>query len=94
MQVSIECCLDVTNHIIASEHFRAPEDYSDSFKVLEENGILNPEKAMKLRQMAKSRNRLVHMYGEIDDAYVHEFLLKNLQDIQNFEKVIASKFLS
>jgi len=94
LQVSIECCLYVTNHIIASEHFRAPEDYSDSFKVLEENGILDPEKAMKLRQMAKFRNRLVHMYGEIDDAYVHEFLLKNLQDIQNFEKVIASKFLS
>jgi uncharacterized protein YutE (UPF0331/DUF86 family) len=94
LQVSIECCWDVANHIIASEHFRAPEDYADSFKVLEENGLLDPTEGVKLRQMAKFRNRLVHLYGEIDDAYVHEFLLKNLQDIRNFESVIASKFLS
>jgi uncharacterized protein YutE (UPF0331/DUF86 family) len=36
LQVSIECCLDVANHIIAAEGFRAPKDYADSFKVLEE----------------------------------------------------------
>jgi uncharacterized protein YutE (UPF0331/DUF86 family) len=34
LQVSIECCLDVTNHIIASEGFRAPKDYGDSFAVV------------------------------------------------------------
>ena len=33
LQVSIECCLDVANHIIASEKFRAPRDYADSFIV-------------------------------------------------------------
>lgn len=74
LQVSIECCLDVANHIIASENFRAPEDYADSFKVLEENDLLDPEEGIKLRQMAKFRNRLVHLYGEIDDAYVHNFM--------------------
>jgi uncharacterized protein YutE (UPF0331/DUF86 family) len=30
---SIECCLDIANHIIASEGFRAPANYADSFKV-------------------------------------------------------------
>jgi uncharacterized protein YutE (UPF0331/DUF86 family) len=94
LQVSIECCLDVANHIIASENFRAPEDYADSFKVLEENDLLDPEEGIKLRQMAKFRNRLVHLYGEIDDAYVHNFILNNLQDILNFEAVIAARFLS
>ncbi len=34
LQVSIECCLDVANHIIASEHLRAPKDYVDSFMVI------------------------------------------------------------
>jgi uncharacterized protein YutE (UPF0331/DUF86 family) len=94
LQVSIECCLDVANHIIASENFRAPEDYADSFKVLEENGLLDPEEGIKLRQMAKFRNRLVHLYGEIDDAYVHNFILNNLPDILNFESVIAGRFLN
>ena len=93
LQVSIECCLDVANHIIASENFRAPQDYADAFKVLEENGLVDPEEGIKLRQMAKFRNRLVHLYGDIDDAYVHNFILNNLQDILNFVSVIATKFL-
>ena len=65
LQVSIECCLDVTNHIIASEHFRAPKDYADSFMVIEEEGLVSDELGKRLRQMAKFRNRLVHLYGEM-----------------------------
>jgi uncharacterized protein YutE (UPF0331/DUF86 family) len=94
LQVSIECCLDVANHIIATERFRAPRDYADSFKVLEENHVLDGNLGMKLGQMAKFRNRLVHLYGEIDDAYVYEFIGKDLQDIEGFKAVIASRFLA
>ena len=94
LQVSIECCLDIANHIIAAENFRAPKDYADSFKVLEENSIINADQGNKLRQMAKFRNRLVHLYGEIDDAYVYEFMTKDIQDIVNFKAVIAAKFLA
>jgi len=92
LQVSIECCLDIANHIIAAEGFRAPKDYADSFKVLEENAVLDEDLGMKLRQMAKFRNRLVHLYGEIDDAYVYAFIKQDLQDILEFKKVVAEKF--
>ena len=94
LQVSIESCLGIANHIIAAEHFRAPKDYADSFKVLEENDIINAEQGIKLRQMAKFRNRLVHLYGEVDDAYVYEFLNGDIQDILGFKGVIAAKFLT
>lgn len=93
LQVSIECCLDIANHIIASERFRAPKDYADSFKVLEENSIISTEFSQKLRQMAKFRNRLVHLYSEIDDAYVFEFIKNDIDDILQFKKIIISKFL-
>lgn len=62
--------------------------------MLEENGVLSQEVALKLRQMAKFRNRLVHLYGDIDDAYVHNFILNNLEDIQNFQAAVSTKFLS
>jgi uncharacterized protein YutE (UPF0331/DUF86 family) len=94
LQVSVECCLDVANHIIAAEGFRAPKDYADSFKVLEEQKVYDEKLGTKLRQMAKFRNRLVHLYGEIDDAYVYEFVKKDLQDILDFKSVIATKFLA
>jgi len=93
LQVSIECCLDIANHIISAERFRAPKDYADSFKVLEEHGIVTAEFGLILRQMAKFRNRLVHLYGEIDDAYVHEFIRKDLHDFTSFKEVVADKFL-
>jgi uncharacterized protein YutE (UPF0331/DUF86 family) len=94
LQVSIECCLDIANHIIAAEGFRAPQDDADSFKVLEEERIVNGQQGMKLRQMAKFRNRLVHLYGEIDDAYVYDFINRDLQDILVFQTVIAARFFS
>jgi uncharacterized protein YutE (UPF0331/DUF86 family) len=94
LQVSIECCLDIANHIIAAEGFRAPKDYADSFKVLEEQDVFNEDLGMKLRQMAKFRNRLVHLYGEIDDSYAYEFIKKDLRDILDFKAVIATKFLT
>ncbi len=92
LQVSIECCLDVTNHIIASEHFRAPKDYADSFMVIEEQGFVSPEYGQRLRQMAKFRNRLVHLYGEIDDTYVYEFMKNDLADIENFKITILKRY--
>ncbi|MCJ7538473.1 MAG: DUF86 domain-containing protein, partial [Desulfobacterales bacterium] len=85
LQVSIECCLDVANHIIASEKLRAPRDYSDSFLVIQEEGLISSELGDKLRQMAKFRNRLVHLYGEIDNTNVYEYIKGDLKDIEEFK---------
>ena len=91
LQVSIECCLDVANQIIASERLRAPMDYSDTFMVIQEEGLISPELGKRLRQMAKFRNRLVHLYGEIDDAYVYEYIKGDLKDIEEFKTLIIKR---
>ena len=92
LQISIECCLDVANHIIASERYRAPKDYADSFAVLEEKGIVQQQLGQNLRQMTKFRNRLVHLYGEIDDKFVYEFIKTDVEDIRTFRKVIIRQY--
>ena len=92
LQVSIECCLDVANHIIASEKFRAPTDYSDSFMVIQEEGIISNKLGEKLRQMAKFRNRLVHLYGEIDDTYIFEYIIGELKDFSEFKSIIIKRY--
>lgn len=92
LQVSIECCLDVANHIIASEKLRAPRDYSDSFLVIQEEGLISSELGDKLRQMAKFRNRLVHLYGEIDDTNVYEYIKGELKDIEEFKSIIIKQY--
>jgi len=88
LQVSIECCLDVANHIIASERLRVPKDYADSFKVMEEEGLVGEELGKRLQQMAKFRNRLVHLYGDIDDVNVHIYINKDVKDLVEFKSII------
>lgn len=92
LQVSIECCLNVANHIIASEKLRAPRDYSDSFMVIQEEKLISPGLGNRLRQMAKFRNRLVHLYGEIEDAYVYEYIKEDLKDIEKFKIIIIKQY--
>ena len=93
LQISIECCMDIANHIIASESYRAPKDYADSFKVLEENDIIPPEFSSRLMRMAKFRNRIVHLYGEIDDTYVYEFITNDIDDLKEFKAAIVTEYL-
>ncbi len=89
--IAIECCIDVANHVIASENFRFPKDNADSFSVLSEQGILEVGDAEALRAMSRFRNRLVHMYWEVDDARVYQYLNESLGDIGRFVMTIAGR---
>ena len=92
LQVSIECCLDVANHIIASERQRVPRDYADTFKVLEEEGLVSATLGNRLQQMAKFRNRLVHLYGDIDDKNVHQYIKKDVEDLVEFKSIVIKRY--
>lgn len=84
LQVSIECCIDLGSHIIASERFRAPQDYADAFRVLNEQGAFPDDFTKRLQQMARFRNLLVHLYAEVDDIQVYESLQTDLGDFEKF----------
>lgn len=78
--VAIESCIDMCNHIISKNSFRVPEDYADTFRVMSEEGALEKEKLNDLVAMAKFRNRLVHLYWEVNNDQLHEILLSRLGD--------------
>jgi uncharacterized protein YutE (UPF0331/DUF86 family) len=84
LQVSIECCLDVAHHIVADEGYRTPADYYDTFVVLNENGILPGTFMPTLRQMVSFRNRVVHLYWDVDDATVYRILREKLGDFDEY----------
>ena len=92
-QVSVECCIDVSNHIIASERFRAPKTYAETFEILVERGIIANESLPTLHQMVQFRNRLVHLYWEVDAEVIYDILQRNLEDFGIFTKQIL-KYLS
>jgi len=82
--VAIEAAIDLCNHIISKNKLRAPEDYADTFRVMGEIGFFNEELLEKLVKMAKFRNRLVHIYWEIDDEVIYEVLQDDIRDIEEF----------
>jgi len=89
--IAIECCIDIANHIIASENYRFPKDNADSFTALEENGVFDSRVADELRAMARFRNRLVHLYWDVDDRRIHEYLQRSLSDLEQFARTIAGR---
>jgi len=84
----MESCMDIANYIISVMGFRRAEGYSDIFKVLGEEDVLEEELSIRLENMARFRNLLVHRYGEVDDRRVLEIIKENLTDIKEFEKQI------
>lgn len=88
LQVAIECCVDIANHLIARNNWRAPRSYADSFSVLAENGVLPEDFLDTTRRMVGIRNRLVHLYWEVDAAVVYETLHHGLEDFEQFRAAV------
>lgn len=82
--ISIEAAIDMCNHVISRNRLRAPEDYADTFRVMGEVGAFEGEFIDKLSKMARFRNRLVHIYWEVDDELVYSILGEHIKDMQKF----------
>ena len=97
-QLAIETCINIGNRIISIEQFnktvKAPESYSDIFIQLERVGMINKDLSERLIKMAKFRNRLVHVYWDIDPPTLYEYLNNNLQDFHLFIKQVKNYFVS
>jgi uncharacterized protein YutE (UPF0331/DUF86 family) len=94
LQLAIESCLNIGNRLISLFQFkvplRAPESYDDIFNELEKLGVIGHDFCEKLVRMAKFRNRLVHLYWDIDKEKVYNYILNDLEDFKLFqEKVIT-----
>ena len=60
LQMAIEACLDIGNHLIVDQKLRVPNSYSDVFQVLAEARILSDGERDSMVHMAGFRNLLVH----------------------------------
>lgn len=83
-----EACIDVANHIIATERLERAEEYAKMFEVLAKNRIIPKELSEKLTKMAKFRNLLIHRYAEVETESLIEIIKSNLIDIVEFMKEI------
>ena len=93
LQMLIELCIDIANHIISDENMRLPSGYADTFAVLMEHRVINKNLFKTMDKMARFRNVVVHQYEKIDPAIVVSILHNNLKDFETYKKAMI-KYLS
>lgn len=82
LQVAIQVCLVIGNHIISALSLKRPDDYKEIFSILAEGEVIPKEFAERMAPMAGLRNILVHEYLDTDPKKMHQ----HLQQIEDFEK--------
>lgn len=88
LQLAIEVCLDIANHIIADRRLRVPATYAEIFTVLAEAGLLDPAERDAMVRMSGFRNLIVHEYARIDSAMVVRVLREYLGDFVRFKTAV------
>jgi uncharacterized protein YutE (UPF0331/DUF86 family) len=88
--VAAEAAIDICNHMVARQGGRAPEDYADCFAVLADLKIITPDLAKHLRQMARFRNLLVHLYWKVDNQRVFQTIQQALGDLDIFRQQVSA----
>lgn len=85
---AIEACVDVAQHICATQGWGPPADNGDAIRLLGDHGALAATLARSLRKAVGFRNVLVHDYITVNDEIVVA-RLKALDDLDEFVRQIA-----
>lgn len=93
LEISIQACIDMGNHIVSQGNLGSPSDYGEIFLILSEKGIISPSQADKLVKMAGFRNVLIHEYRDILIEKVYDVLQNKLPDLYEFAQSII-KYLA
>lgn len=84
LQVSIEAMLDISSHLIARNRWGKPKDNKEHFEILSDKGIIDSKDVSIYFNMAKFRNRIVHMYFNISDEMIYDIVQNNIGDFERF----------
>jgi uncharacterized protein YutE (UPF0331/DUF86 family) len=90
LHLSIECLLDIGNHIISDRGYRKPETYAEVFQVLGEEKVITPRLLKELEGMAAFRNILVHDYLKLDLSQIYRIIQEKTKALEQLGRVYAS----
>jgi len=86
---AIEAALNICYHATAKKLRRVPEDYAQCFALLGESRLIPTQLAESPAAMARFRNRLVHLYRDIDYGQVYDVIQHDLDDLEAFSFEVA-----
>jgi len=87
LQLAIEACIDISNHLIARNCWGKPNNYREIFQVLTDQGVLSKDLGKKFQDVASFRNILVHHYFKLDRKLVYNILQEGLGEFEVDEPI-------
>lgn len=83
-QAAIECCTDIASHIVSVYSLGQPQVQRDLFRFLDTAGYLDEAFAQTMGDMVGLRNRLVHLYWDVDVDRLYAYLQEDVIHLERF----------
>ncbi len=80
LQITIEATLDICAHAIAREGLGMPKNYAEVVEIAAQEGIIPLEMKDTYKKMARFRNRVVHLYDDVNPEEVLDIINSRLND--------------
>ncbi len=84
LQLAIEASIDIATHICAADGLGIPTSHAEAFDLLQRAGLVDASLVEDLRAMARLRNRIVHLYGDVDLRLIYRLLQERLGDFDRY----------
>ena len=88
LQTSIQALVDIGGYVIASLGLRTPGTSGEVIDILVERGLLHPEKRDRYISMIQFRNRIVHLYNDVDLKILYQILQEEMPDIRELYRTL------
>jgi uncharacterized protein YutE (UPF0331/DUF86 family) len=79
-----EQAINLANHIIKSHKMGIPTSSAESFELLDKKHIISREISVKLQNMVKFRNVVIHNYQRVNMEIVKSVIKNDLNDLLSF----------
>lgn len=87
-QAAIEGCTDIAAHIVSVYQLGTPQESRDVFRFLVEAGYLTLPFGEAMMALVGFRNRIVHLYWNLDVERLHKYLQEDVGLLCQFRDFI------
>lgn len=85
-----EQAIDLANHTIKTHKMGIPTSSAESFDLLCQQYVIDPELSKKLKKMIHFRNTIIHQYQKMDVEIVKSVIGSGLDDLIEFgDRILA-----
>lgn len=90
LMLAVQACSDIASHLIADEGWPPAPNVAESFRLLQERGVLSEPVAAALGQAASLRNVIAHGYSKADHIRIHRAAVDGLADLERFAAEVSA----